>query len=53
MTQVHVVIGRTKTSHSSMADAIGSIRRRLIFRRFDYLFEEEVIHMLRQIFFIE
>jgi hypothetical protein len=53
MTQVHVVIGRTKTSHSSMADAIGSIRRRLIFCRLDYLFEQEVIQILRQIFLIE
>jgi hypothetical protein len=36
-----------------MADAFGSIRRRLIFRRLDYLFEEEVIQILREIFLIE
>jgi hypothetical protein len=53
MTQVHVVIGRTRTSHSSMSDAIGSIRARLIFRRLDYLFEQEVINLLKQIFLIE
>jgi len=53
MNQVHVQVGKHRSDHASMKDAINSIRLRVLFRRIDSLIDSEMVALLRILFCLD
>lgn len=50
MNQVHIVIGKHRTSHSSFHSAVSSFRSHFLAGRILHLIDEEIVQMLKRIF---
>lgn len=53
MNQVHVIIGKRRSSHGSMQAAFSHVRSIVIYRRIDNAVEEFVMEFLRTLFLIK
>lgn len=52
LNQVHLVVGRVRTDHSSVASALHSVRLRLLCARILSSVDAEMLLLLREIFLL-
>lgn len=53
LSQVHVVLAGRRRSYSSMATAFGSVRFRVVAERVLHLVDEEIVEMIKAVFFVK
>lgn len=51
--QVHVVLAGRRRSYSSMGKALGSVRFRVVTERVLRLLDDEIVEMIKAVFFVK